>query len=248
MDPLSLRTRRWYSIISSVAFIVVLVFAVLYASGYHLKGFSVVETGAIHVSVPVPDASVLLNGKEVGKSGLLTRAFFLDNLAPGDYVLEARLTGYYPWTKDLVVAPKIVTDVPALLIPITLTFDKAPFPDLATEATTTETEGGLALSVESGTAIVRWTRSVESVPAAFCLAPGSCVLGIIVATGGVIEAHFFDGGVVYDTPQGIFIAEADVKQPRLVVPLYPHPGATFRIDHRRLYIKDGSQSYEVSGF
>jgi hypothetical protein len=245
MDPLSLKTRRWYSIISSVTFVFVLVFAILYATGYHLKGLSVVETGAIHVSVPVPDAVITLNGKEVGKSGLLTRALFLDNLAPGPYLIEATAEGYYPWAKNLVVAPKIVTEVPAFLAPLTFTFEKAAYPKFATS---TPVEGGLALSVKDGVVTLRWTRSTSTAPAAFCIEPESCVKQMVITNAGATDAAFFDGGIIYQTPQGIYFAEADVKEPRLTVPLSTAPGATFRINRNRLYLKTATSSFEVSGF
>lgn len=250
MDPLSLRTRRWYAIISSVLFVFVLAPAVFYASGYHVQGLEVVETGAIHVSVAVPDAMVSLNGVEVGKSGLLTRAFFLDNLKPGAYTLEARAEGYRPWVKELIVAPKVVTDVPAFLVPTEFMLTKVSFPSVALDnATSTikDTEGGLALSIEDGVAILRWTRAPESVPAAFCIEPGTCTLAIVIAQD-VLDARLFGGGVVYDTAEGVFISEADIKKPRIAAPILDTPGAIFRIDRNRLYLKTATSSYEVSGF
>lgn len=245
MDPLSLKTRRIYAAISSVVFVIVLIVTILYASGYYVKGFAVVETGAIHVSIPVPDTVITLNGTEVGKSGLLTRALFLDNLAPGAYVLGARAEGYHPWAKNLIVAPKIVTGVSAFLVPLKFTFDKAVYPRFATS---TPVEGGLALSVVNGAVTLHWTRSTSTTPAAFCLEPESCVRQIVITDTGATEAAFFDGGIIYQTPEGIYFAEPDIKEPRLTVPILVSPGAEFRINRNRLFIKSAITSYEVSGF
>lgn len=251
MDPLPLRTRRIYSFVSSIVFVVVLAFAILYASGYHIKGFSVVETGAIHVSVPVPDAVVSLNGIEVGRSGLLSRGFFIDNLDPGPYVVEARAKGYHPWAKRLTVVPKIVTEVPAFLIPTTLVFEVVPaFTTLQDDATSTPSSGGgLVLTVEEGSVMLRWTRGLAALPPVFCTTPESCAPELTVAAGvAATAATFFHEGVVYQNPDGIFLAEIDVKEPRLVVPVYRAPGATFRIERNRLYIMTSTSTYEVGEF
>jgi hypothetical protein len=65
---------------------------------------------------------------------------------------------------------------------------------------------------------------------------------------GATHAAFFDGGIIYQTPLGIYFAEADVKEPRLTVPLYAEPGVEFRIVRNRLYLKTATSSFEVSGF
>lgn len=251
MEPLSLATRRWYAIISSVMFVAVLGVAALYASGYNVnvKKLSVVETGGVHVAVPAIDAVVTLNGKEVGKSSLLTHSFFLDNLAPGTYAVTVVADGYYPWTKNLVVLPKLVTEANAFMVPTDLTLVSAIAP--ATKvATTTEVSGGLLLTVADGAVTLTWTRDLAEAPEAFCLAPHSCIAEVPVAPADIkaTDARFFENGVVYRTAKGIYFAEADIKRPRVLVPLYQKPGATFRVDKKRLYISDGAVTYEVTGF
>jgi hypothetical protein len=121
MKPLSRRTRLIYLAVSVAAFLFTVPIAVFYASGYRFNGFSLVETGGIYVSVPVGDASVFINGKEEGTSGLFTRSFYTDNLASGKYVVQVSREGYYPWVKKLVVEPRIVTDVAAFMVPQSLT-------------------------------------------------------------------------------------------------------------------------------
>lgn len=117
MEPLPLRFRRFISTLFFVLFVLVLVAASIYASGYRLDGFGLERTGGIHVSVPIGDAQVLLDGEEVGVSGFLTRSFFIDNLAAGSYEVEVVADGYHSWKKTFVVDRSLVTDAGAFLVP-----------------------------------------------------------------------------------------------------------------------------------
>ncbi len=135
MDPLSARTRMRYFVLFIVFFIIVIPLAILYATGFRLGGgFSLVPTGGMYVSVPLSGAEVTLNGKALGQSSLFNRAFYEADLAPGSYVLNVSIDGYYPWYKTIVVEKYLVTDASALLVPQQLeTFE------LVRGATTTST-------------------------------------------------------------------------------------------------------------
>lgn len=118
MDPLSAATRRRYFLLFIAFFVLVIPPAILYATGYRLSGdFSLIPTGGVFVSVPVSDAEVALNGRNLGVTGLFTRDFYEDNLSPGSYVLSVSLEGYYPWYKTVAVEKYLVTDATALLVP-----------------------------------------------------------------------------------------------------------------------------------
>jgi hypothetical protein len=118
LKPLSPRTRRAYLALFIFLFIVCLPLAILYATGYRFQsGLSLVETGGVYISVGVSDATVSLNGKDIGTSGFLNHSFYLDNLAPGTYAVHVSREGNYPWYKTLVVEPRIVTDVQAFMVP-----------------------------------------------------------------------------------------------------------------------------------
>lgn len=121
MEPLSRRTRATYFFVLSALFLAVLPFAILYAAGYRFSDLSFVPTGGIFVVAPVSEVLVTLNGKEVGTTNIFDRSFYLDNLLPGTYVVQASLDGYYPWAKTLAVEPSVVTDVSAFLVPEELT-------------------------------------------------------------------------------------------------------------------------------
>ena len=120
MNPLSRRTRTSYFVLFIGLFIVLIPISILYAIGYRfhfLGGFSLVETGGIYVSVPQSGAEVSINGNSEGISGLFSRNFYVDNLAPGSYAVHVALPGFYPWYKTLVVDSQIVTDARAFLVP-----------------------------------------------------------------------------------------------------------------------------------
>lgn len=120
MQPVSMRRRLVYLVLSVVAFMVTVPVAVFYASGYRLEDFSLVETGGVYVSVSTSDAVVSINGKEEGTTSLFVRSFYVDRLNEDFYSVQVSREGYYPWTKKLKVEPSIVTDVFAFLIPQTL--------------------------------------------------------------------------------------------------------------------------------
>ncbi len=275
MQPLSARTRFRFFLLMLAAFIVVVPVAVLYATGYRLADLSLAETGGVYVTVPLSDVTVTLNGEEVGASGLFDRTLYLSDLSPDTYVVQAAREGYYPWTKTVTVQPWVVTDVHALMVPTSLPLREvevgtddaattsvalsvAAFAELraafatTTSATSTalDTQAGMGLYIEQGDVVVRWQRSVESVPSAFCARPGSCTQEFRVERerDTVLDARFFSGGVVYRTASGIYFADIDVRLPQLVLPLYTRAKADFRVIDDALYIKDETSYYRIDAF
>lgn len=296
MEPLSLTTRRLFAAFFFVLFIVLLPVVVLYASGYRLQGFSLVTTGGIHISVPISGVAITLNGEDIERSSLFSKAFFLDNLEPGSYVIQATLDGYHPWSKNLVVESRLVTDVSMLAVPQPLRVlelvaqaatSTASVADAATTSTTrsisetehervvrsfatttpmvfstgstttsgsmvplTDAEGGAALVIEESNLSVRWDRNATP-PSSFCSRPSLCTAHFFLEHGEqtVTDARFFNGGVVYRTLEsGVFFVEVDVRQPRLLVPIYSKPSTEFRIIDGTLYIKDDGTLYAVESF
>jgi hypothetical protein len=201
MAPLSLRRRRILFLLLALVFFLVAPVAALYATGYRFSGLTLVETGGLYISAPV-GVTISINGKEKGTTGLLTRAFYVDDLAPGTYTVDASSDGAYPWHKTLIVEPKIVTDAAVFLVPQDiralpiavgtstatttryvsraelLAFARAFRPATTSlesaSSTPLDTKGGATLSIEDGDVILSWTRDSGSVPSAFCLAPSSC--------------------------------------------------------------------------
>ena len=71
-------------------------------------------------------------------------------------------------------------------------------------------------------------------------------ISVALTEAVVNRAEFFEGGVVYQTPHGIYLSEIDVKQPTTVVPLYENPVAQFRVHRGELIILDGEDLFVVA--
>lgn len=117
MEPLPRRVRTTYLVVLGGLFALIIPVAILYATGYRLTDFALTPTGGVFVVAPVPDAIVSVNGKQVGTTGLFIKSFYVDDLAPGAYVVSVAKDGYYPWAKTLNVEPSLVTDVAAFMVP-----------------------------------------------------------------------------------------------------------------------------------
>lgn len=120
MEPVSMRRRILYLVISVVAFMLTVPVAVFYATGYRLEEFVLVETGGVYVATSAADAVVSINGIEEGTTNLFTRSFYVDNLKEDWYSVQVSREGYHPWVKKLKVEPSVVTDIFAFLLPQTL--------------------------------------------------------------------------------------------------------------------------------
>lgn len=133
--------RRTYLLVLVALFFLIIPAAFLYASGYRLAdGFSLVETGGIYLSVPEIGASVSINGAEEGVTSIFSRRFYIDDLAPGSYVVQVTREGDMPWYRTLVVEPGIVTDAHALSMPLDITSVEL------VRGGTTETEAARSIS------------------------------------------------------------------------------------------------------
>lgn len=110
--------------------------------------------------------------------------------------------------------------------------------------------GAVALFIERGDLLVRWTRTSPP-PSSFCTHPSTCASVFALERGSetVTDAQFFAGGVVYRTDElGVYFSEVDVRQPRFIIPVYTAPGSTFRIIGGQFIIEDDGHYYEVIGF
>ncbi len=203
MEPLSHRTRISFLFILVALFAIILPFSALYASGYRFKNFTLVETGGVYISAPTSDVAITINGEPVGVTSLFNKTFYINNLVPGSYVVQASLDGHYPWAKILTVEPRIVTDVSAFIVPqtlsvlelkvgtttsatvvgvsaLTLAEFKDAFrlptttPEVSATSTPTDARDGMDLFVENGEVFIRWARDASSTPSLFCLHPSSC--------------------------------------------------------------------------
>jgi hypothetical protein len=104
--------------ISVLLFCILLPVMLSYALGYKidLKKFKIYKTGIIYLKSNPVGASIYINGT---KHADITPAR-IENMKPDTYKVEVRREGFYPWEKDLVVRPNMVTKVEQIvLFPIT---------------------------------------------------------------------------------------------------------------------------------
>jgi hypothetical protein len=290
MQPLPIRTRRIYLGFLVLVFIAVLPIIILYASGYNFtKGFSIVETGGIYIGLSGSGAIVYINDAEVGRSTLLDRSFYKQNLKAGIYSVRVTRDGYYPWQKVLSVEPSYVTDADAVFIPQDIVkvalvsealkpktatdtpdtdyLSKSDLSNIAKAFAATSTDDislssaatitpiavskNIGLFIVSNTLFERFLGATSTAASNFCTVPTRCVSTITIASGNALHADFLFGDsslVVYTTLSGVYLAEADIRTPDLLVPLYQSRGADFRIIGNQLIIKDGKQYYRLDGF
>lgn len=267
MKPLSPQKRRFYVLFFFALFLISVPLALLYAGGYRYRpGVGFVQTGGIFLSVPYSDALVFLNGKEIGRSHLLNKNFFIDNLAAGSYEVEVEREGDHPWHRQFVVEPELVTDADVFLVPLQINIVELSFTadaptttkhvsrpqyaaylSLFADASATTSLSSLGTLVnEKGRLSLHWQEKENIPPSIYCRAPSSCVAQIPIGTSqNVSNAAFFENGVVYATPEGMYITEADVRPTPLVITLYGKPKAEFRVEDGHLIIKNGGRLYEV---
>lgn len=109
---------------------------------------------------------------------------------------------------------------------------------------------GAVLVIEEGDLFMRWDDR-RAPPSSFCARPSQCDTAFALEGGEetVTDASFFAGGVLYRTEaSGVYFSEADIREPRLVIPVYTEPGASYRLIGGGLYIKNEAALFEVIGF
>lgn len=88
-------------------FLVLLPIILSYALGYKIdyRALKVYKTGILHISSNPAGASIYINGRVHPD---VTPAQ-VEELKPGRYKVEVRREGFYPWERELVVRPNMVT-------------------------------------------------------------------------------------------------------------------------------------------
>lgn len=117
IKPLSTKSRNRFFYLLIVVFFIASPILVLYTSGYRFGEGIVSETGGISIYLSPAGSTLYINGKSGDTLGFLSRSFFVQDLKIGDYFIEVKKEGYYPWVKNIVVYPKIVTENYAFLAP-----------------------------------------------------------------------------------------------------------------------------------
>lgn len=103
---------------SVMLFCVLLPVILSYALGYQIdyRNFKIYKTGIIYIASRPAGASIYLN--DLMRKDLTPAQ--IENLRPGNYKIEVRKDGFYPWEKDMVVRPNMVTKADQIILfPIT---------------------------------------------------------------------------------------------------------------------------------
>lgn len=109
------KVMRMISFYFSVAlFFLLLPIVLSYSLGYHIDfhALKIYRTGIIYVKSQPSGAAIYINSKLLSD---VTPAR-IEELKPGLYRLEVRRDSFYPWQKDLVVRPNMVTKVDDIVL------------------------------------------------------------------------------------------------------------------------------------
>ena len=103
--------RLVFTVISALLILGGTVVAIRYAKGYRPTRSGISSTGLLNANSFPNGASVYVNGE------LKTATDTTINLEPGEYEIEIKKEGYFPWKKKLKLEKELVTQTNALLLP-----------------------------------------------------------------------------------------------------------------------------------
>lgn len=105
--------------LAAVIFICITGLALAHSFGYRItEDGIVVRTGGLFIaSSPALDTEIYVNNERIKKTSLISRSTFLQSLTPGEYTIRVERERYHTWTKTIAVAPELVTEIHALLVP-----------------------------------------------------------------------------------------------------------------------------------
>ncbi len=203
--------RLFFTLATLAILIIGTVIAIRYAQGYRLSRLTVMK------STGLLSANSFPNGASVYVNGNLTSATDTTlNLSPGEYDIEIRKEGYFPWKKHVKLESELVTQTNALLFPTApgltpLTFIGAsnihPSPDgqriLFTTASASASRNGLyvidltdnPLALQKGPHLIaRTTTTIDLNKAQFLWSPDSDQILTVSGT----HTYLLDAGRLTD--------------------------------------------------
>ncbi len=110
---MSLKTRRILYIVFILAFLLITPLLIFYSLGYNFQsGFKLQKSGILVIETEPKGAKINIEGENVQKfwGKILNKDKYfvrtpakIKNLNPGDYNIQVKLKGYWPWTKKLTI-------------------------------------------------------------------------------------------------------------------------------------------------
>ncbi len=110
------RTALFLSLL--ILFLLVGPLTIFFCQGYRLdfKNKKVVQTGGLYLKISPKESEIYINNKLKKKTNFLTGSTFIKNLLPKKYKIEIKKEGYYPWSKELEIKEKQVTDAKNIIL------------------------------------------------------------------------------------------------------------------------------------
>lgn len=100
--------------LSVVSFFILLPIVLSYSLGYKIdyRPFRIYKTGILYINSYPQGASIYINGK---RNAMATPAQ-IEELKPGSYKVDVKREGYYPWDREVVVRPNMVTRLDRIVL------------------------------------------------------------------------------------------------------------------------------------
>ncbi len=114
---LTLKKRRIFLGLSTLAFLALAPILIFYTLGYRLdENFRIGRTGGLYVSSPISGSEIFVKNKPQKKTNVIQSGLFLQNQPVGPYPIIIAKEGYWPWFKQLSVEKGLVAEARAVLI------------------------------------------------------------------------------------------------------------------------------------
>jgi hypothetical protein len=127
MKPLSAKKRNLSLIFLLLIFFIAVPFLLSYSAGYRLdfEDLTFVKTGGVFIHSDLSETNVFINDEFEESGGVILRNTLVKNLKSNEvYRIRVEKNGYYPWYKDLIVYPNLVTEAKILMIPMEIPFEQ----------------------------------------------------------------------------------------------------------------------------
>ncbi len=121
VNPLPRYQRRGLFLILVAIFLLAVPAFIFYAAGYRYNILDpdavITSTGGIYLGILGDRGDIYINETQVKTNRLLRRAYYIQNLSPGENRIHVQSPGLQTWVKELTIYPHFVTEAEAFLMP-----------------------------------------------------------------------------------------------------------------------------------
>ncbi len=105
-------------VVCLIGFLISVPTVILYSQGYRIdwKTRKITLTGGVYFSVLPKSANVYIDNKFVKKTDQIFGSVLIQNLNPGQYLVEIKKPGLFTWQKNLEVKPQKVTEAENIIL------------------------------------------------------------------------------------------------------------------------------------